>query len=85
VLELCVAITTKDYERLTKLYCDAPGLEPSQHWNNGQGQAFIFDMGTATLEVFNENQAETIDPFEAEKRISGPIRLPFKSPIWKQP
>jgi catechol 2,3-dioxygenase-like lactoylglutathione lyase family enzyme len=83
VLELRVAVTTKDYERLTKFYCDALGLDPSQHWDNGQGQAMIFDMGAATLEVFDENQAKTVDQIEVGKRISGPIRFALQVPDLK--
>jgi methylmalonyl-CoA/ethylmalonyl-CoA epimerase len=83
VLELRVAITSKEYDRLIHFYCDALGLEPSQQWNNGQGQALVFDMGKATLEVFDESQAETVDQFEVGKRISGPIRFALLVPDLK--
>ena len=83
VLELRVAVTTKDYERLTKFYCDALGLDPNQHWDNGKGQALVFDMGKATLEVFDEAQAETVDQIEVGKRISGPIRFALQVPDLK--
>ena len=59
ILELRVALTTSDYERLVKFYCDGLGIEPAQFWNNGQGRALILNMGNATLEIFNETQAET--------------------------
>lgn len=75
IIELRVAITTDDYERLVKFYCAGLGLEPAQIWNNGQGQALIIDMGRATLEIFDEAQAETIDQLEAGQRVSGPIRF----------
>lgn len=80
VFELRVAITTSDYERLVKFYCDGLGIEPAALWNNGQGQALILDMGKATLEIFDEAQAETIDQLEAEKRVSGPIRFALQVP-----
>ena len=32
-------------------------------------------MGVATLEIFDEVQAETIDQIEAGKRISGQVRF----------
>jgi catechol 2,3-dioxygenase-like lactoylglutathione lyase family enzyme len=54
---LRVACTTSDYDRLVQFYCDGLGIEPAQHWNNGQGRALILDMGKATLEVFDEKQA----------------------------
>ena len=63
--ELRVAITTSDYERLVKFYCNELGIEPSAIWNNGQGQALVLNMGKATLEIFDEAQAETIDELEA--------------------
>ena len=83
VLELRVALTTSDYERSVKFYCDGLGLEPEQLWNNGQGRALILNMGKATLEIFDETQAETIDQIEAEQRISGQIRFALEVPDLK--
>ncbi len=80
IRELRVAITTSDYERLVKFYCDGLGIEPAQIWNNGQGRALILDMGHATLEIFDETQAETIDHIEAERRVSGQIRFALQVP-----
>ena len=80
VFELRVAITTREYERLVKFYCDGLGIEPAALWNNGQGHALILDMGKATLEIFDEAQAETIDQLEAEKRVSGAIRFALQVP-----
>jgi catechol 2,3-dioxygenase-like lactoylglutathione lyase family enzyme len=80
VLQLRVALTTRDYERSVKFYCEGLGLEPAQLWNNGQGKALIIDMGSATLELFDEDQARTIDNIEAEKRLSGQIRFAFQVP-----
>lgn len=80
ILELRVAITTSDFERLVKFYCDGLGIEPAQIWNNGQGQALILDMGAATLELFDEAQAETIDQIEAGRRVSGQIRFALQVP-----
>jgi len=81
--ELRVAITTSDYERLVKFYCDGFGIEPAAIWNNGQGQALVLDMGKATLEIFDEVQAETIDQLEAGRRISGQIRFALQVPDLK--
>lgn len=80
VLELRVALTSGDYDRLVKFYCDGLGIEPAQFWNNGQGRALILEMGRATLEIFDEAQAETIDQIEAGKRISGPVRFALQVP-----
>ncbi len=80
IFELRVALTTSDYERLTKFYCEGLGIEPSAIWNNDQGKAIVLDMGRATLELFDEAQAEIIDQIEAEQRISGPIRFALQVP-----
>jgi catechol 2,3-dioxygenase-like lactoylglutathione lyase family enzyme len=80
IFGLRVALTTGDYERSVKFYCDGLGIEPVQFWNNGQGRALILDMGHATLEIFDETQAQTIDQIETEKRISGQIRFALQVP-----
>ena len=83
IIELRVAVTTGDYERLVKFYCAGLGIEPAQIWNNGEGQALILDMGRATLEIFDEPQAQTIDQLEAGQRVSGPIRFALQVPDLK--
>ena len=81
--ELRVAVTTSNYERLVKFYCDGLGIEPAAIWNNGQGQALVLNMGNATLEIFDEVQAETIDQLEVGRRISGQIRFALQVPDLK--
>jgi len=83
VIELRVALTTSDYERSVKFYCEGLGLEPAAIWNNGQGQALILNMGHATLEIFDETQAQTIDHLEAGGRVSGQIRFALQVPDLK--
>lgn len=83
IFELRVALTTSDYERLIKFYCGGLGIEPAAIWNNGQGQALVLNMGKATLEIFDETQAETIDQIEAGRRISGQIRFALQVPDLK--
>jgi catechol 2,3-dioxygenase-like lactoylglutathione lyase family enzyme len=83
VIELRVALTTGEYERLVKFYCEGLGLEPSAIWNNDGGKALILDMGKATLELFDERQAEVIDQLEAGKRVSGQIRFALQVPDLK--
>ena len=80
IRELRVALTTSDYERLVKFYCDGLGIEPAAIWNNGEGHALILDMGAATLEIFDEAQAETIDQIEAGERVTGRIRFALQVP-----
>jgi catechol 2,3-dioxygenase-like lactoylglutathione lyase family enzyme len=83
VLELRVALTVADFERSIKFYCDGLGIEPAALWNNGLGHALVLELGNATLEIFDENQAETIDQIEAEQRISGQIRFALQVPDLK--
>ncbi len=80
ILELRVAVTTRDYERLLKFYTSGLGLEPAQLWQNGQGHAAILNMGHATLEIFDEAQAQTIDEIEAGQHVSGPFRFALRVP-----
>ena len=83
VFELRVAVTAQDYERLVRFYCDGLGIEPAAIWNNGDGHALILDLGKATLELFDEAQADDIDQLEAGKRVSGPIRFALQVPDLK--
>ena len=83
VLELRIALTAADYERSIKFYCEGLGIEPTAVWNNGQGRALVLEMGNATLELFDEVQAATIDQIEAEQRISGQIRFALQVPDLK--
>ena len=83
ILQLRVAITASDYERLVKFYCDGLGLEPAAIWNNDGGRALMLEMGQATLELFDERQAEVIGQLEAGKRVSGQIRFALQVPDLK--
>ncbi len=83
VFELRVALTTSNFERSVKFYSEGLGLEPDDLWKNGQGQALILNMGNATLEIFDETQAQTIDQIETGKRVSGQIRFALQVPDLK--
>jgi methylmalonyl-CoA/ethylmalonyl-CoA epimerase len=83
VLELRVALTASDYDRLLKFYCEGLGIEPAAIWNNDGGRALILEMGKATLELFDERQAEVIDQIEAGQRLSGQIRFALQVPDLK--
>ena len=80
VLELRVALTTEAFDRMASFYRVGLGLEPSQTWHEDQGRALVLDMGKATLEVFDEKQAQTVDQIEAGRRISGQIRFALRVP-----
>jgi catechol 2,3-dioxygenase-like lactoylglutathione lyase family enzyme len=80
VLELRVALTTAEYDRLVKFYVDALGLEPAQLWTGEQTRAMILELGRGTLELFNEAHAELVDQIETERRTSGRIRFALQVP-----
>ena len=80
ILELRVALTVRDFERSVKFYCEGLGIEPAAIWNNDGGRALMLDMRHATLEVFDERQAEVIDQLEAERRVSGQVRFALQVP-----
>ena len=83
VMELRVALTARDYEALVKFYCDGLGLESTQQWPADQGRAVILDLGRATLEIFDEQQANTVDQIEVGQRLSGQIRFALQVPDLK--
>lgn len=80
VVELRVALTTREFDRLADFYRIGLGMEPSQVWPADQGRALVLDMGKATLEVFDEKQADTVDRIEVGKRVSGQIRFALRVP-----
>jgi len=80
ILQLRVALTAKDYERVLAFYTTALGLIPAALWENDGGHAVIFELGKATLEVFDEAQAAAIDRIEAGERLSGQIRFALQVP-----
>lgn len=80
VIELRVALTTAQYERLVEFYCVGLGLEPAALWTGEQDRAVILDMGRATLELFDEPHAASVDQIEVGQRVSGPIRFALQVP-----
>src|SRR5512139_3174663 len=80
IMEMRVALTTDEFDRLVDLYCAGLGLEPAQVWHNGQGRALMIDMGRAMLEIFDTTQAETVDQIEAGRRLSGRVRFALQVP-----
>jgi catechol 2,3-dioxygenase-like lactoylglutathione lyase family enzyme len=79
-MELRVALTTDEFERLASFYLQGLGLEPAQEWPEDQGRALVLDMGKATLEVFDEKQAQTVDQIEVGRRVSGRVRFALRVP-----
>ena len=56
-------------------YRDTLGLEQVADWSSDEGRVVLLEAGRATLELFDEQQAETVDRIEVGKRVSGVVRL----------
>lgn len=78
VTELRIALTVADFEQALSLYRDALGLEQVADWTSADGRVVVLSAGRATLELFDEAQAEYVDRLEAGRRVSGPVRLAFE-------
>ncbi|HYF63283.1 MAG TPA: VOC family protein [Herpetosiphonaceae bacterium] len=80
VLELRVALTTSEYDRLVRFYSIGLGIEPAQLWTGDQDRALLLEMGRATLEIFDEPHAAAVDQIEVGRRVSGSIRFALQVP-----
>jgi len=80
VIELRVALTTRDFERLATFYSAGLGIEPAAFWQNDGGHAAMLELGHASLEIFDEAQALAIDQIEAGARLSGQVRFALRVP-----
>ena len=74
-MEFRVVLTVPDFGEAVAFYRDALGLEQVADWSGDNGRVILLDAGHATLELFDERQAESVDRIEAGRRVSGPVRL----------
>jgi predicted enzyme related to lactoylglutathione lyase len=78
-MELRVAVTTDDWERVVAFYRDGLGLDPAALWTDrGRGQ--MFRAGRASLEVFDPAYAAAVDEIEVGERVTGQVRFAFEVP-----
>jgi catechol 2,3-dioxygenase-like lactoylglutathione lyase family enzyme len=80
ILEMRVALTSRDFERLVKFYADGLGLEPAQNFTSENGRAILLELGQGTLELFDERQADYVDGLEVGQRVSGQVRFALRVP-----
>ena len=80
VLELRVALTVEDYDRIVALYTEGLGIEPAELWTTETTRAMLLEMGRGTLEIFDEGHAAEVDRIEVGERVSGHIRLALHVP-----
>jgi len=74
-MELRVVLTVPDFDEAVAFYRDALGLEQLADWSGEDGRVILLNAGQATIELFDERQAESVDRIEAGRRVSGPVRL----------
>jgi lactoylglutathione lyase len=74
-VEFRVVLTVPDFDQAVAFYRDALGLEQLADWSGKDGRVILLDAGRATLELFDERQAESVDRIEAGRRVSGTMRL----------
>jgi lactoylglutathione lyase len=77
VTELRVALTAADFDEALAFYRDALGLEQLADCSK-DGRVVLLQAGRATLELFDESQADTVDAIEAGRRVSGTVRLALR-------
>lgn len=73
-----VVLTVPDFDEAVAFYRDALGFEQIADWSGEDGRVILLDAGKATIELFDERQAENVDRIEAGRRVSGPVRLAFE-------
>jgi catechol 2,3-dioxygenase-like lactoylglutathione lyase family enzyme len=59
VTELRVALTVADFDQAVAFYRDVLGLAQLADWSSESGRVILLEAGRATLELFDEAQAET--------------------------
>jgi methylmalonyl-CoA/ethylmalonyl-CoA epimerase len=74
-VNLRVVLTVTDFDQAVAFYRDTVGLEQLADWSGEDGRVILLDVGHATLELFDERQADSVDRIEAGKRVSGQVRL----------
>ena len=73
-----VVLTVPDFDEAVAFYRDALGFEQIADWSGEDGRVILLEAGKATIELFDERQAESVDRIEAGRRVSGPVRLAFE-------
>ncbi|HLY86770.1 MAG TPA: VOC family protein [Gaiellaceae bacterium] len=74
-MNLRVILTVEDFDEAVAFYRDSLGLEQLADWSGDDGRVILLAAGQATLELFDEQQAESVDRIEAGRRVSGTVRL----------
>ncbi len=70
--ELRLVLTVNDFDNAISFYRGALGLKQVAAWQNGSGHGVLLEEGRATLEIFDEAQAQAIDEIEVGRRVAPP-------------
>lgn len=73
--EIRIALTVEDFEGAVAFYRDGLGLAVVEAWDRPDGRGLILEAGRATLELFDPQQADTLDQIEVGRRVSGVVRF----------
>lgn len=76
ILQLRVALTTREHKAMISFVKDNFRVNPSEVWESPNGGCgTLFDMGKASLEIFDDLYSAYIDEMEVGERVSGDVRL----------
>jgi len=79
IRELRLVLTVRDFGRTVAFFRDAVGLKQVAEFHNDGGGGVLLDAGHATLEIFDQAQAEAIDKVEVGRRVAGPVRIALQA------
>ena len=76
---LNLVLTTADYERTVAFYRDGLGYPVLERWDE-TGHGVMLDIGRATLEIADSEQAAEVDRIETGNVQGAPVRLALRVP-----
>ncbi len=68
MLELRVALTSAEYDRMVQFHAAGLGVAPAKLWIGADDRALILALGGATLEIFDGAHAAAVDQIEAGRQ-----------------
>ena len=68
----------EDFDQALAFYRDALGLEQVADWSSESGRVVALDAGRATLELFDQAQAESVERDRGRPRVSGTVRFAIR-------
>ncbi len=83
ILEMRVAVTTDDWDALVRFYEQGLGLDRKALWATETTHAVLYELGRATVEVFDQAHADEVDAIEVGQRVGGQIRFALQVPDLK--